>query len=75
MKTLLGIIVSDKMQKTRVVAVTRMKLHSKYLKRYKITRRFKVHDEKNEYHAGDRVIIQETRPLSKKKRWSIVSKI
>jgi len=75
MKTLLGIIVSDKMQKTRVVAVTRMKLHSKYLKRYKITRRFKVHDEKNEYHAGDRVIIQETRPLSKEKRWSIVSKI
>jgi len=74
-RKLKGKIVSDKMQKTRVVAVMRLKLHPKYRKYYKITQRFKAHDEKNEYKTGDEVIIEETRPLSKEKRWRIVEKI
>jgi len=69
-----GIIVSDKMNKTRVVAITRLKKHPRYKKYYKITQRFKVHDEKNEYKSGDKVLIEETRPLSKEKRWRIINK-
>ncbi len=69
-----GVVVSDKMQKTRVVEVAKVKLHSKYLKQYTIHRRFKAHDEKNEYHTGDVVTIQQTRPLSREKRWIIVGK-
>lgn len=69
-----GIIVSDKMNKTRVVAIMRLKKHPRYKKYYKTTRRFKVHDEKNEYKSGDKVLIEETRPLSKEKRWRIVGK-
>lgn len=74
-RRLIGEVVSDKMQKTIVVAVTRLKLHPKYKKKYKVTKRYKVHDEKNEYHVGDRVIIEETRPLSKEKRWKVIAKI
>lgn len=70
-----GIVVSDKMQKTRVVEVSRFKKHPKYLKYYKVSMRFKAHDEKNEYHAGDKVVIEETRPMSKEKRWRIVGVI
>lgn len=75
MRKIQGVIVSDKMQKTRVVSVERMKMHPRYLKYYKVTQRFKAHDEKNEYKTGDRVVIQENRPLSKEKRWTIVGKI
>jgi len=71
MRKLQGVIVSDKMNKTRVVAVTRFKKHPRYLKYYKVTKKFKAHDEKNEYKLGDKVIIEETRPLSKEKRWRI----
>jgi small subunit ribosomal protein S17 len=74
-RTLQGIIVSDKMDKTRVVEISRLKKHPLYKKYYKATRKFKAHDEKNEYKSGDKVIIEETRPLSKDKRWRIVSKI
>ncbi len=74
-RKLQGVIVSDKMQKTRVVAITRLKKHPRYKKYYKVTRRFKVHDEKNEYKTGDKVLIEEMRPLSKGKRWRIVEKI
>jgi len=70
-KQLKGIVISDKMDKTRVVLVERMKKHSKYKKYYKVRKKFKAHDEKNEYKIGDRVIIEETRPLSKEKRWKI----
>ncbi|MDE2019302.1 MAG: 30S ribosomal protein S17 [Patescibacteria group bacterium] len=69
-----GTIVSDKMAKTRVVAVSRLKKHPKYLKYYTVTQKFKAHDEKNEFKSGDKVVIQETRPLSKDKRWVIVGK-
>ena len=70
-----GTIVSDKMQKTRVVAVTWVKKHPVYKKYYKTSRKFKVHDENNEYKTCDKVVIEETRPLSKDKRWVIVNKI
>lgn len=75
MRKLQGTVVSDKMQKTRIVTVERMKMHHRYLKQYKITTRFKAHDEKNEYKIGDQVIIQEIRPISKDKRWKIIEKI
>ena len=73
-RKLQGAIVSDKMNKTRVVEVEFVKFQKKYQKYYKQHRRFKAHDEKNEYHAGDKVVIEETRPLSKEKRWAIISK-
>lgn len=73
-RTLKGVVMSDKMSKTVVVAVTRLKKHPKYKKYYKVTKRFKAHDEKNEYHVGDKVIIRETRPLSRDKRWEVVEK-
>ncbi len=69
-----GVVVSDKMQKTRVVAVERLKKHPKYLKYYKVTTKFKAHDEKNEYKKGDQVVIEEARPMSREKRWVIIGK-
>ncbi|OGN09164.1 MAG: 30S ribosomal protein S17 [Candidatus Yanofskybacteria bacterium RIFCSPHIGHO2_02_FULL_41_11] len=69
-----GVVVSDKMQKTRVIEVLRLKKNKKYKKYFKVTKRFKAHDENNEYHVGDKVLIQETRPISKDKNWRIVSK-
>ncbi len=66
-----GLVVSEKMAKTRIVEVVREKRHPRYLKYYKVTKRFKAHDEVNEYHVGDHVIIEETRPLSRGKRWKI----
>lgn len=70
-----GDVVSDRMQKTVVVEVTRVKQHPKYKKRYQVTKRYKAHDEKREYHIGDRVIIEESNPLSKEKKWTVVKKI
>ena len=70
-----GVVVSDKMTKTRVIAVSSLKKHPKYLKYYKVTTRFKAHDENNEYKTGDTVVIEETRPLSREKRWKIISKL
>lgn len=70
-----GVVVSDKMSKTRVVDVARSKFHSKYRKHYTSNTRFKAHDEKNEYKVGDKVIIEETRPISRDKRFRIVGKI
>ncbi len=74
-RKLKGTVVSDKMNKTRVIAIEKMKKHPKYQKYYKVTARFKAHDENNEYKIGDQVIIEETKPLSKDKRWRIVGKI
>jgi small subunit ribosomal protein S17 len=74
-RQLVGVVVSDKMNKTRVVAVMRTKRHPKYLKHYKETRTFKAHDENNEHRRGDKVIIEETRPMSREKRWTIVGKL
>lgn len=74
-RRLKGVIVSDKMNKTRVVLISRLKKHESYKKYYKISRRFKAHDEKNEYKTGETVVIEETRPMSREKRWRIISKI
>ena len=71
-KTLLGVVHSDKMDKTITVDVERKYRHAKYGKFIVKTRRFAVHDEKNEAHPGDRVEIMETRPLSKSKRWRLL---
>ena len=73
-RKIVGLVTSDKMVKTKVVTVSRMKKHPKYLRYFKVSRNFKAHDENNEYKTGDKVLIEETRPLSKEKRWKIVSK-
>lgn len=74
-KKLQGIVVSEKMQKTVVVEVERIKEHPKYKRRYKVHKKYKAHDEKGEFHAGDSVIIEETKPISKDKKWIVISKI
>ena len=74
-RKLQGTVVSDKMDKTRVVAVTRLAKHPTYQKMYKVTERFKAHDEKNEYKSGDVVMIEEARPMSRGKRFRIIGKI
>jgi len=71
-KTRTGIVVSDKMDKTIVVAIKTKVRHPLYGKMVNRTRKFKAHDEKNECGIGDTVKIMETRPLSKDKRWRIV---
>lgn len=70
-KERVGLVVSDKMQKTVVVAIENRAPHPKYGKIVVNTQRYKVHDEDNKCKVGDRVRIQETRPLSKTKRWKI----
>lgn len=67
-----GVIVSDKMDKTRVVEVSNFKWHPKYKKQYKVSKKYKVHDAKNLGKIGDMVIFQECRPLSKDKRWRLI---
>lgn len=71
-KVQVGKVVSDKMNKTIVVAVETYKKHDLYHKRIKYTKKFKAHDENNEAKIGDVVKITETRPLSKDKRWRLV---
>ena len=71
-KTKIGRVVSDKMDKTIVVAIEELKSHKLYKKSVKRTVKFQAHDEKNEAGVGDRVSIMETRPLSKHKRWRLV---
>ena len=74
-RQLTGIIVSDKMDKTVVVKVERIKKHSKYKRRFKVHKKYKAHDEKNEYKKEDKVVIEETKPLSRDKQWKVVKKI
>lgn len=74
-KSRIGVVVSDKMSKTAVVAVERRIKHPVYKKYIKRTTKFKVHDEKDECRVGDVVKIMETRPLSKTKRWRIIEVI
>jgi small subunit ribosomal protein S17 len=68
----IGRVVSDKMEKTRVVTVETLKKHRIYKRTYRQTKRFHVHDEENRSHVGDMVRIEESRPLSKLKRWRLV---
>jgi len=74
-KKLTGFVVSDKMQKTVVVEVERIKEHPKYKRRYKVHKKYKAHDEKQEYHVGDKVVIEETNPISKDKTFKVIGKI
>ncbi len=71
-KTRVGTVVSDKMNKTVVVAVERRYAHPLYGKQVTRTKKYHAHDENNEYHPGDIVRIMETRPLSKLKRWRVI---
>lgn len=71
-KTRIGKVVSDKMDKTIVVEVTTTKSHPLYKKTVKYSKKYKAHDENNEAKIGDTVLIMETRPLSKDKRWRLV---
>lgn len=71
-KQLTGTVISNKMSKTVVVEVERLKEHPKYKKRYKVRKKYKAHDEKGEHHIGERVIIEECRPISKEKRWRVI---
>lgn len=70
-----GIVVSDKMDKTVVVKIDVRKRHPKYKKTYTISKKFKVHDEANEYQVGDVVVIESTRPISKDKKFKVISKV
>ncbi len=71
-KTIIGTVVSDKMDKTITVAIETFVAHPIYKKRFKKTAKFKAHDENNECQVGDKVKLMETRPLSKDKRWRLV---
>ena len=71
-KTMTGVVVSNKMDKTVVIKVERRFSHPVFKKVVKTTKKYKVHDEKNECLEGDLVRIQETRPLSKEKRWRLL---
>jgi len=71
-KTRVGVVTSDKMEKTVVVSVETLIEHPLYKKRIKRTKKFKAHDEQNECKTGDKVRIMETRPLSKDKHWRVV---
>lgn len=69
-----GMVVSDKMKKTIVVRIDTKKTHPKYFKQYTSSKRFKVHDEKELYKAGDFVVFEECRPISKDKKWKVLYK-
>ena len=73
-RVLKGVITSDKMTKTVVVKVSNLKKHPKYKKYFKVSRKYKAHDEENQYHTGDHVLIKEIRPMSKEKRWTVIGK-
>ena len=70
-RRMIGVVTSDKMNKTRVVLVERRVSHGKYGKSLTKRTKFKAHDEKNEFKSGDRVQIVESRPLSRDKRWRV----
>jgi small subunit ribosomal protein S17 len=71
-KTREGVVVSDKMTKTRVVVIERVFRHPRYQRVITRSKRLKAHDEQNASKVGDRVLVEETRPLSKEKRWRIL---
>ncbi|KKU75464.1 MAG: 30S ribosomal protein S17 [Candidatus Nomurabacteria bacterium GW2011_GWB1_47_6] len=71
-RTLQGVVVSDKMTKTVVVSVSRFVKHPLYGKYYKVSKKYKAHDENNKYKTGDKVVIVETKPISKDKKFRVV---
>ena len=74
-KVLKGKIISDKMDKTVVVSVDRYTKHPKYEKFFSVSKKFKVHDEKNEYKTGDKVTIKECEPMSRDKHFRVVPNV
>ena len=74
-KKFVGRVVADKMDKTVVVEVAEVKSHRKYKKQFTVQVRYKAHDEQKEYHVGDIVEIEESRPMSAEKRWRVARKI
>jgi small subunit ribosomal protein S17 len=70
-KTREGVVISDAMQKTRVVKIERVYRHPQYQRVIRMSKKLKAHDEGNTTKVGDRVLIEETRPMSKEKRWRI----
>jgi small subunit ribosomal protein S17 len=70
-KTREGVVVSDKMQKTRVVRIERVHRHARYQRIVRTARKVKAHDEGNQSRVGDRVLLEEARPLSRDKRWRV----
>ena len=70
-KTVVGIVKSDKMEKTVIVMVNRLVLHPVYKKYVRKRKKIKAHDETNQCHVGDKVLLVETRPLSREKRWRV----
>jgi small subunit ribosomal protein S17 len=74
MRTKIGVVTSNKMQKTLVVAVTSQKSHPKYKKRYTVSKKFYAHcEEPTDFNIGDDVTIQESKPISKLKRWVVTT--
>jgi small subunit ribosomal protein S17 len=67
-----GVVMSDKMDKTIIVKVDKVKVHPRYKKRYTVSERYKVHDEKNQFKEDDKVTFVECRPISKDKRWRVL---
>ena len=74
-KQLVGIVVSSKTPKTISVKVERIKKHPKYQQRYRVHKKYKAHVEGSEYKVGERVVIEECRPISKEKRWKVIKKL
>ena len=70
-----GVVISDKMVKTVVVKVEQYKKHPHYNRFYKSSKKYKAHDEKGEFHIGDKVIIKEVKPISKDKHFIVIKKL
>lgn len=70
-----GVVISDKMNKTVVVKVEQYKKHPRYNRFYRSSKKYKAHDEKGEFHIGDKVIIKEVKPISKDKHFVVIKKI
>lgn len=74
-RKLSGTIVSNKMEKTVVVRIEQLKEHKKYKRRFRTHKNYKAHIEQGEYNIGDKVVIEESRPLSKDKKWKVTGKV
>jgi len=74
-QNIVGTVVSDVMDKTVIVKVDIRKRHAKYKKAYNFTKRYKAHDENNEYHVGDKVVIESIAPMSKDKKFKVLNKV
>ena len=72
---LIGIITSNKIPRTVAVKVERVKEHPKYKKRYKVHKKYQAHVENGDYALGDKVVIEECRPISKNKKWRVIKKV